>query len=206
MKTFNREAHWQEIYREKDTSQVSWYQAEPKESLAWIAALNLDKEAAILEVGGGDSRLPDFLLLEGYQNLKVLDISAEALALSKKRLGPESEKLEWIVQDVLDLDLLNTLDLWHDRAVFHFLREESEVKAYVEIAGQAIRPGGHLIVATFSDNGPLKCSGLEIQRYDEKGLEDLFKPHFQRQAADRLIHKTPAAKEQEFLFMHFRRI
>ena len=203
--TFDPHQHWQKIYTEKDSTQVSWYQPIPRESLNWIGKLNLGKEAKILDVGGGDSRLVDHLLAEGFQHLSVLDISAQALGHSKKRMGNDASKIEWIQSNILDYSPAHKLDLWHDRAAFHFLKEPTEINAYAEIAASGIKSKSYLLLATFSDSGPLKCSGLEIQRYNEQDLAARFSAYFKMIEHQRLLHETPSGAKQEFLFALFQR-
>lgn len=205
MKAPEREAHWQNIYQTKDSRKVSWYQAKPEASLEWIASLKLEKEDAILDVGAGDSRLADFLLDEGYQNLSLLDISEEALKLAQHRLKEKAELAQWLNSDILDFKSPQDYKLWHDRAAFHFLREDAAIQKYVQIAADSIMHKGYLILATFSDNGPLKCSGLEIQRYDELQLIDRFNQHFELRDHQRVQHQTPSGGTQEFLYALFQR-
>lgn len=198
--SFDRKAHWQKIYTEKDTTQVSWYQALPQTSLDWISKVKLPTESPIIDVGAGDSRLPDALLNDGYRDITVLDISAKALENSQQRLGEKAGQIKWVASDVLDFNHDSQFELWHDRAAFHFLRESSDIQAYVEIAEKHIKPNGHLIIATFSDAGPLKCSGLEIQQYSEEQLEETFAKGFDLLESQRILHGTPSGGSQEFLF------
>ncbi len=202
--TLDRKAHWQKIYAEKDTQQVSWYQEIPQHSLDWMAKLELGKEAAILDVGAGDSRLPDQLLQMGYQAITVLDISAKALEKAQTRLGEDADKIKWIVSDVLDLEEIEAVALWHDRAAFHFLRSPEDIESYVQKAAQFVLPGGHLLIGSFSTDGPPKCSGLEIQQYSETSIKRTFEKYFDLLETERLIHHTPSGSSQEFLFALFR--
>lgn len=203
--SFKPHEHWKKIYAEKDTQKVSWYQAKPHESIAWIEDLKLDPYDPILDVGGGDSRLVDYLYQEGYQDIRVLDISAQALGNSQKRLGDAAAAIQWIHSNVLDFRSESELALWHDRAAFHFLRDQDERNSYRQIAAESIKSGGYLVIATFSADGPLKCSGLEIQRYSEEEMQQQFEGDFQVLKQERLLHETPAGGKQEFLFSLFQR-
>lgn len=205
MKSEERQAHWEKIYQEKDTSQVSWYQAKPEQSLEWIKSVDLKAEDAIIDIGGGDSRLAYFLLQEGFTNLSVLDISAKALENAQARMANKAGAINWICSDILKFETNQKFHFWHDRAAFHFLKAEHEIEQYVETAAKAIIPGGFLLVATFSDHGPKQCSGLEIRQYDELQLIDRFNEHFSMLDHQRQLHITPGGAEQEFLFALFRR-
>ena len=203
--SFKAHEHWKKIYAEKDTQKVSWYQAKPHESIAWIEDLKLDAHAPMLDVGGGDSRLVDHLYQSGYQDIRVLDISAQALKNSQKRLGDAAETIHWIHSNVLDFRSELALTLWHDRAAFHFLRDQDERNTYRQIAAESIKSGGYLLIAAFSADGPLKCSGIEIQRYSEEEMQQQFAGDFQILKQERLLHETPSGGEQEFLFSLFQR-
>lgn len=202
---FDPQQHWAKIYAEKDTRKVSWYQLEPKESLDWIEGLHLQPQTSILDVGGGDSRLPDYLLKAGYVDINVLDISARALENSQERLGKDAEKINWIHRNILDYKAAHLHDVWHDRAAFHFLKEEEEILRYRQIAEESLKVGGYLILATFSNDGPLKCSGLNIKQYREAELINRFEGPFQILKHRRLLHETPSGGQQEFLFALFQR-
>jgi|SRR5579863_168315 len=171
-------AHWDEIYKTKAPDKVSWYRLHLETSLALI------KRAAgfsptIIDVGGGESTLVDDLLSKGYQNITVLDISQTALETTKKRLGMLAEKVHWVLADVTEADLpLHYYDVWHDRAVFHFLTSERHRRAYVQKVVHAVKPGGHVILSTFGPEGPTRCSGLEVVRYDSESLHEQFGSHF----------------------------
>ena len=159
---FERKKHWGDVYQEKSPSEVSWYQKEPKLSLELIRRTNVATNDAIIDVGGGASVLVDYLSKECYTNLTVLDISENAISISKKRLGDTAKSIEWIVSDITQFDTSQKFSLWHDRALFHFLTDPSDRKIYVKALTKAIRTEGHLIIATFAIGGPEKCSGLEI--------------------------------------------
>ncbi len=200
--TAELKSHWETIYAEKRPEEVSWTQDVPQHSLEIIRELDLPKTASIIDIGGGDSKLVDFLLEDGYENVSVLDISANAIERAKERLGPEkAEKVNWIVSDVLTFEPNQQYDLWHDRATFHFLTDKSAIQNYVRLTAKAVRQ--YLVMGTFSDNGPEKCSGLTISQYNETTLTDLFADHFQKVQCNRKVHQTPFQTDQEFLFCSF---
>lgn len=199
----DRKKHWENIYQTKQPGQVSWTQEIPTTSLEMIEACNLSKNAKIIDIGGGDSLLADHLLDLGYTNISVLDISASAIARAKKRLGERESKVNWIVSDITDFSPEEVYDCWHDRAAFHFLTNENDVKQYRKIATQAIQPKGSLIIGTFSDEGPQKCSGIEIKQYTESSLEIHFQESFTREECIRTEHKTPFDTFQSFVFCRF---
>ena len=161
----NLENHWQEVYHKKNENEVSWFQKSPKLSLKLIYGLNLNLDSQIIDIGGGESRLVDNLLNIGYTNVTVLDISSKSIEKTKKRLGLKSKLVNWIVSDINNFKPEHKYDLWHDRAAFHFLRESSEIDNYVKLLKTSLNTNADLILATFSENGPLKCSGLEVSRY-----------------------------------------
>ncbi len=183
---------------------MSWYQPHAKLSLAWITHAGVGHDGAIIDVGGGASTLVDDLLAAGYQNLTVLDLSGAALNVALQRLGPQAAKVNWCEADVTTADFAEqSFDIWHDRAVFHFLTELSDRKAYVEQLHRAVKSGGHVIIATFSLEGPLRCSGLPIVQYSAEILQPELGPQFQliEQANER--HVTPSGAEQHFIYCHF---
>lgn len=202
MDTKNKE-HWEAVYQTKGPEEVSWTQEIPKTSLNFIHSFNLDKSAKIIDIGGGDSKLVDFLLDEGFENISVLDISAKALEKAKLRLGNRSEKVNWIVSDILDFKPDTTFDVWHDRAAFHFLTTKEQVEKYIEIAQSAV--SGYLTIGTFSENGPKKCSGLDIKQYSEETLHAVLKNRFEKLHCIYEDHKTPFNTTQNFLFCSFKR-
>lgn len=202
MDTKNKE-HWEAVYQNKGPEEVSWTQEIPKTSLNFIHSFNLDKSAKIIDIGGGDSKLVDFLLDEGFENISVLDISAKALEKAKLRLGNRSEKVNWIVSDILDFKPDTTFDVWHDRAAFHFLTTKEQVEKYIEIAQSAV--SGYLTIGTFSENGPKKCSGLDIKQYSEETLHAVLKNRFEKLHCIYEDHKTPFNTKQNFLFCSFKR-
>ncbi len=201
----DRKNHWENIYRSKPLETVSWYQPVPETSLTLIAALNLPKTARIIDIGGGDSLLTDHLLQLGYKNLTVLDISETALERARKRLGPLAGQVRWVVSDVVDFEPDESYDLWHDRAAFHFFTEQPDVEAYRVVASQAVKPGGHMLVATFSIHGPEKCSGKVITRYEPTTLETVFQDTFSQTGCLETGHSTPGGAVQQFLFCNFQR-
>lgn len=190
--------HWERIYREKGPDEVSWTQNIPSPSLQFVDALQLPKNARIIDVGGGDSKLVDHLLERGFQNLSVLDISEAALQKAKARLGERAEEVNWIVSDVLEHKAEKPYDLWHDRATFHFLTDPERIREYVDLVERSTSKG--LLIATFSDRGPEKCSGLPVEQYDEEKMDALFSKAFRKHEVWREVHVTPDGKEQEFLF------
>ena len=195
--------HWNNVYYNKNENEVSWYQKIPKTSLDHIKSLNLNLDSKIIDVGAGESRLVDNLLDLGFNNIDVLDISKKSIEKVKNRLGEKSEKINWIVSDINDFVSNNKYDLWHDRAAFHFLKDSSQINNYVELANSSLNSKGKIILGTFSSNGPLKCSGLEISRYNSSSINEIFKKHFILLNHRISIHPTPFDTFQEFLFTVF---
>lgn len=196
--------HWETVYETKNSDQVSWTQEKPTTSLEYIRSFGLSKTAEIIDIGGGDSRLVDYLLVEGYQNITVLDISAKALEKAKERLGENANKVTWIVSDIIDFKPQKEYDIWHDRAVFHFLTTEAHIKKYTEIAKTGVN--GYLVIGTFSENGPLKCSGLAIKQYDEESLTLAFSKFFDKIYCIKIDHLTPFNTIQNFQFCSFKKV
>lgn len=203
MDKHSRKAHWEKIYGTKLFTEVSWYQAEPQVSMDYIVAMELPTSAAILDVGGGDSFLVDRLLAAGYTDLTVLDISEKAIQRAQKRLDAAAEQVCWVVSDILDFNWDKRFDFWHDRAVFHFLTQPEEQQAYATLAAQQLKSQGKLLIGAFSDQGPTRCSGIDIQQYSEKTMTECFHPSFSPLFSERLSHQTPFDTLQEFLFMGF---
>ncbi len=199
-----RKEHWENIYQNKQPDEVSWTQETPQISLDFIHALNLPKSAAIIDIGGGESKLVDFLLNEGYEDITVLDISSNAIERAKKRLGLNAHKINWIVSDILEFKPTRQYDCWHDRATFHFLTEEGDIRKYVELVGQFVNK--YLVIGTFSTEGPLKCSGLDITQYNENNMEKTFSSDFLRLPCSRETHITPFNTQQNFIFCSFEKI
>ena len=199
------EDHWQNVYDKKNENEVSWYQKSPKLSLEFVKSLNLSLDAEIIDIGAGESRLVDNLLEMGFVNLSVLDISSKSIEKTKKRLGLKSKLVNWIVSDINNFNPTKKYDLWHDRAAFHFLKDSVEIDNYVKLVKSSLHNQGNLIIATFSENGPLKCSGLEVSRYSENSISDLFNNDFELIKSQKSIHKTPFSTSQEFLFSQFKK-
>ena len=205
MQTFNRKSHWENIYTTKELHEVSWFQPIPETSLNFIRELCPNKLAKIIDVGGGDSFLVDHLLELGYQDLSVLDISEAAITRAKHRLGEKAERVTWIVADIATFEPTAQYDLWHDRAAFHFLTNETEIKHYQEITRNHIVPNGHLVLGTFSDQGPKKCSGIDITQYTETTMSALFTERFEKVTCIYVNHPTPFNSMQHFIFCVFKR-
>jgi SAM-dependent methyltransferase len=197
----NKKSHWEHIYDVKTPEEVSWTQEKPETSLNFIHSFGTDKTAKIIDIGGGDSKLVDFLLEEGYENVSVLDISANALVRAKNRLGNKAEKVTWIVADITEFEPTEQYDIWHDRAVFHFLTEENDIKKYQDLVAKAVKE--KMVIGTFSTNGPLKCSGLEIKQNDETSLTSNFEANFEKIECFTIDHKTPFDTIQNFIFCSF---
>lgn len=204
VKAVERKEHWNNVYATRSPDQVSWYQEVPDTSLYLIDRCAVTKDAAILDVGGGNSRLTGHLLTAGFENIAVLDISEKALQTARSALGAGSEQVEWIAQDILMFQP-RPLDLWHDRAAFHFLTDPADIARYVGTAADSVQPGGFLIIGTFSTNGPAKCSGLQIKQYTAGTLESTFEDHFDLKDCLNVKHITPTGKVQDFVFCCFRR-
>ncbi len=197
--------HWEHIYHTKDTAQVSWYQLHPRLSLQYIQNTGIGKTAHIIDVGGGASTLVDHLLDDGFQQVTVLDISATALEIAQQRLGQRAESVTWLEADITQTTLRHhAYDVWHDRAVFHFLTEREDRQRYVNAVKEAVKPGGHVIVATFASDGPEKCSGLEVTRYDPQSLHNEFGIDFELVDSTREEHHTPFGTEQKFIYCYCR--
>lgn len=199
----DRKLHWDDVFRSKSPHEVSWTQDVPRTSLEMIRQLKLPKTAQVIDVGGGDSKLVDNLLDEGFTNISILDISGEALEKVKYRLGKRASLVKWIVSDILDFNPSIKYDLWHDRAAFHFLTEADEVRKYVNIATRHI--SGYLTIATFSDEGPDKCSGLSVKQYSEELLQKELSQGFKKIKCIKRDHTTPIQTRQNFLFCTFKK-
>ena len=198
-------AHWEEVYSTQGGTEVSWYQEEPTLSLELIREASKGADTRVIDVGGGDSVLVDRLLSLGYVTPSVLDISAAALERAQARLGSDAARVNWLVGDITKVESLGCFDVWHDRAVFHFLTSQEERQAYVTLAEQSIPVGGHLIMATFAPNGPERCSGLPVCRYDEHSLARTVGPGFTLVRHQEEIHTTPWGATQAFTYALFRR-
>ncbi|AGG88454.1 class I SAM-dependent methyltransferase [Rhodanobacter denitrificans] len=202
----DKQQHWETVYRTKAPEAVSWYRPHLDTSLALIERAAPDRGAAVLDVGGGASTLVDDLLARGYRDLNVLDISAEALNVARERLGKSADAVTWLVADLLDAPLQEArYDLWHDRAVFHFLTQAEQRARYVQQLTRALKPGGHAVLATFGPQGPLRCSGLDTVRYDAEGLARALGDGFALIDSALEFHATPFGTTQPFLYALFRR-
>jgi SAM-dependent methyltransferase len=201
----DHKAHWENIYQTKSPLEVSWYQREPAVSLGLIDRASVDRDAPIIDVGGGASVLVDRLLSRGYLHVSVLDVSARALACARARLGDLARSVEWIEADITSFQPPHHFRVWHDRAVFHFLTDPPDRRAYVKAVNEGLEPGGHLIIATFAIGGPTKCSGLDICQYDAARMGAELGPGFELQEEVGETHATPAGKEQRFIFLRYRR-
>jgi len=202
----SRKKHWEQVYTEKTPLEVSWFQNEPSLSMQLINESGVDKEAAIIDIGGGASRLVDHLLEQGYHNLAVLDVSASAIQHAQGRLGDQQSQVEWFVEDVTEFTPPRKFDLWHDRAVFHFLTEAADREQYKLCLQQGLMPGGHLIIATFAIGGPEKCSGLDIVQYNANKISSELGGAYQLIDVHYELHITPAEKQQKFNYFHFKNI
>ncbi len=202
-----RAAHWDNVYATKATDQVSWFQAEPVPSSRLIDACNLPRDANIIDIGGGASRLIDALLDRGFANLTVLDIAEAPLESARRRLGADrAKRIQWIVGDVTKWSPAERFDLWHDRAVFHFLVDAADRAAYRDALLRAVKPGGHVIIATFAPDGPTKCSDLPVMRHDAASLAAFLGSSFKLIETSRDDHVTPWGAVQRFQFSRFQRV
>lgn len=199
---YNLKLHWEKIYDEKNEDEVSWFQKETNESIRMIQSAGIENPK-LIDVGSGRSKLLKNLIKIGYNQLTYLDISESALEKSKEFLGEQSTKVTWISKDILNFKTDEKFDIWHDRAVFHFLNQENLIRKYIEIVEKNISESGHLIIGTFSENGPLKCSGLEVRRYSQKVIEKIFNRSFKLIDSFYYDHVTPFNTTQNFLFSHF---
>lgn len=203
--TINDKQHWDKIYGTKAEDKVSWFQPYPKTSMEFIELFKLPVTANIIDIGGGESHFVDALLEKGYQNIWVLDISSNAIEKAKQRLGAKASKVHWVVSDVTDFEPPIQFDFWHDRAAFHFITTEDSIYKYVFIAEDAIKKDGYLILGTFSENGPSKCTGLEVKQYSEASMSARFEVAFDRIKCIEVNHTTPFNTIQNFLFCSFKR-
>ena len=200
-----KKEHWENVFTTKQETEVSWFQPYPKTSIEFVKLFNLPFDANIIDIGGGDSHFVDALLEEGYQNIWVLDISENALSRAKKRLGEKANKVNWVVSDIIDFIPTVTYDFWHDRAAFHFLTTEENINKYVGITEKGIKTNGILVLGTFSETGPTKCSGLEIKQYSETSMSSRFELSFDRVKCITEEHQTPFNTIQNFLFCSFKK-
>lgn len=198
--------YWNEIYHKKDELQQSWFQEKPEKSLEMIEELHLNSLAKIIDIGGGESRLVDYLLEKGFKDITLLDISGEALEKTKARLGSKSVGIKYITSDVTVFETDEKFDLWHDRATFHFLTSLNDIEKYLKIAYRSLRIGGSLIISTFSKTGPDKCSGLAISKYSQEDLKMVFGKFFQNTKCFESTHTTPWGATQDFTYCGFKKI
>jgi trans-aconitate methyltransferase len=205
MDTTERRGHWEKVYATKPENEVSWFEESPATSLELIHSTGVSKDAAVIDVGGGASRLVDFLLREDYSDVTVLDIAEQALAITRRRLGDHASRVRWIAADITQWEPASSWDVWHDRAVLHFLTSPEDRRAYVLRLLQALRLRGHLIIGTFAPDGPEQCSGLPVQRYDAAALEETLGQAFKLVEVRRCEHHTPMQRVQQFQFCRFLR-
>lgn len=206
MENIDRKKHWETIYQTKELKDVSWFQPTPETSLDFFKQFNVPTTAKVIDIGGGDSFLVDNLLDLGYQDITVLDISEAALERAKIRLGDRAIKVKWIVADAATFIPAEKYDFWHDRAAFHFLTLEEEISNYLDTVQKSINPTGVLVIGTFSEQGPKKCSGMEIKQYSEATMTERLKQFFEKIECITVDHKTPFGTIQNFVFCSFRKI
>jgi SAM-dependent methyltransferase len=205
MPSGSRQAHWQDVYTGKAENEVSWFQENPAPSLELMAQVGATPASAIIDIGGGASRLVDHLIDRSFEDVTVLDLSEAALEAAKRRLGGGAARVHWIVADVTAWEPPQAYDIWHDRAAFHFLTEDRDRAAYVARLERALKAGGHAIMATFALDGPERCSGLPVVRYDPASLGQTLGRAFQLVDTRRHAHATPWGSDQSFQFSVFRR-
>jgi trans-aconitate methyltransferase len=205
MRDAGRQAHWEHVYTTKGENEVSWFQQSPAPSLDLIVQAGATHESAIIDIGGGASRLVDNLVEQGFENVTVLDLSGAALAAAQSRLGAGARRVSWIVADATTWEPAREYDIWHDRAAFHFLTDVDDRAAYIDRLGRGLRIGGHAIIATFALDGPEKCSGLSVARYDSASLGQTLGAAFDLIHTERREHMTPWGSSQAFQFSVFRR-
>jgi len=198
--------HWEAVYKTKQVTQVSWFQEHAERSLQFIRNTGVAKDEHIIDVGGGASTLVDDLLSDGFSKLSVLDISAAALYAAQQRLGSDADKVHWLEADITLIELPQaSVEVWHDRAVFHFLTDPDDRQRYVQAVLHAVKPGGHVIVATFAEDGPLRCSGLDVMRYRPDTLHGEFGSAFERVNSADEVHHTPSGSDQKFIYCYCHR-
>ena len=198
--------HWEGLYADRNPSDSRWRQSHPQHSLSLIADTGLDTAASIIDIGGGASTLVDHLLQAGYRDITVLDIARTAIEQAQQRLGDRSQQVTWVESDITDYSPVRAFDIWHDRAVFHFLTDEHDRDSYLEVLYKTLKPDGQAIIATFSDSGPSQCSGLDIARYSPESLSHVLGPqrlHLVETFTEE--HRTPSGGLQQFVYCRFRR-
>ncbi len=201
----DKKAHWEQVYSEKNPTEVSWYQQHPERSLELIRATGVDLAAACIDIGGGASTLVDRLLDAGYCNITVLDIAHAAIEQAKTRLAERANAVTWIEQDIIQFSVEAVFEVWHDRAVFHFLTDPLDRSSYVHAMTRALKPGAHAIIAGFALDGPEKCSGLEVMRYSPESLSAVLGDSFELVETRAESHLTPNASTQSFLYCRFKK-
>lgn len=202
----NQKDHWEQTYSSKSAESLGWYKPHLQTSLSWIATLKLPTDTPIIDIGGGASTLVDDLLEAGYQSISVLDISENALLTARARLGEKALLINWVAGNITTVELpAQHYELWHDRAVFHFLTEPDQQRQYRDRLLSALKPGGHLVMGTFAPEAPAKCSGLPVQRYDLELLQNTLGDEFELIRHDKEMHITPGGVEQMYLYCHFRK-
>jgi 2-polyprenyl-3-methyl-5-hydroxy-6-metoxy-1,4-benzoquinol methylase len=206
MENFDRKKHWERIYQTKELKEVSWYQPSPKIAMYFLKKFDLPKASKIIDIGGGDCLLVDHLLEMGFHNITVLDISEAAIERAKCRLGEKANKVKWIVADATDFKPEEKYDFWHDRAAFHFLTDDQGISDYLTTAAESINSSGIMVIGTFSDKGPEKCSGLEVRQYSEASMKERLKDYFRLIECKSENHITPSDKIQQFIFCSFRKL
>lgn len=206
MENFDRKKHWENIYETKELKDVSWFQPTPETSLDFFKQFKVPHTAKIIDIGGGDSFLVDHLLALGYEDVTVLDISKAAIDKAKERLGDKAKLVKWIVEDAVTFKPQEKYDFWHDRAAFHFLTTDQEITTYLATAQENINPTGILVIGTFSEDGPTKCSGIEIKQYSETTMTERLKQFFHKIKCITVDHKTPFDTLQNFVFCSFRKL
>lgn len=201
---YDADEHWEDVWTRKKSDQVSWYEENPKTSLELILSTNPNKDAKIIDVGGGDSRLVDRLLDLGFTNITVLDISAKAMQRAKERLGKKGMSVTWIESDIRKFDANERYDIWYDRALLHFLTSE-ELRNYAELAKKHVNDGGYLVISAFSVNGPMMCSGLDTRQFSEESVKELFSGGFEHIKSFEEEHRTPSGGSQIFIYSLLRK-
>jgi ubiquinone/menaquinone biosynthesis C-methylase UbiE len=204
MEKFDKQQHWETIYQTKSLSEVSWYEPTPQTSLDFIQQFNISPSAKIIDIGGGDSLFVDYLLNLGFQDITVLDISETAIERAKLRLGDNAKQVKWIVADAVNFKTSEKYDFWHDRAAFHFFTEEKDIKKYITTIRKYMNKKGILVIGTFSENGPKKCSGIPIKQYSETSMTERLLKYFQKIKCITVEHITPFANIQQFIFCSFK--
>lgn len=202
----DRTAHWENVYQTKSPTEVSWYEPDPKQSLDLILEAAGEKRGRVIDVGGGQSFLVDRLLDSGFSQVAVLDISSAAIEATKARLGERASQVEWIVADIIQTESLGEFDIWHDRAVFHFITDPDDRERYMKLLKRSVPIGGHFIVGTFAKGGPEKCSGLTICQYDAATMQAELGPSFESLKCSEHLHTTPSGKPQQFFFGVYNRM